>query len=43
MNKLGMRQDELNEKVDLTNELVVDEQIEQMNWLLSLEYGWLYN
>ena len=23
MNKLGMRQDELNEKVDLTNELVV--------------------
>ena len=25
MNKLGMRQDELNEKVDLTNELVVEE------------------
>ena len=31
MNKLGMRQDELNEKVDLTNELVLEEQIEKEN------------
>ena len=31
MNKLGMRQDELNEKVDLTNELVVEEQTEKEN------------
>ena len=31
MNKLGMRQDELNEKVDLTNELIVEEQIEKEN------------
>ena len=29
MNKLGMRQDELNEKVDLTNELVMEEQTEK--------------
>ena len=31
MNTLGMRQDELNEKVDLTNELVLEEQIEKEN------------
>ena len=31
MNTLGMRQDELNEKVDLTNELVVEEQTEKEN------------
>ena len=31
MNKLGMRQDELNEKVDLTNKLVVEEQTEKEN------------
>ena len=31
MNKLGMRQDELNKKVDLTNELVVEEQTEKEN------------
>ena len=31
MNKLGMRQDELKEKVDLTNELVVEEQTEKEN------------
>ena len=31
MNKLGMRQDELNEKVDLTNELVVEEETEKEN------------
>ena len=31
MNTLGMRQDELSEKVDLTNELVLEEQIEKEN------------
>ena len=31
MNTLGMRQDELNEKVDLTNELVMEEQKEKEN------------
>ena len=31
MNTLGIRQDELNEKVDLTNELVVEEQTEKEN------------
>ena len=31
MNTLGMRQDELNEKVDLTNELVLEEQTEKEN------------
>ena len=31
MNTLGMRQDELNEKVNLTNELVVEEQTEKEN------------
>ena len=31
MNTLGMRQDELNEKVDLTNELVLKEQTEKEN------------
>ena len=31
MNTLGMRQDQLNEKVDLTNELVVEEQTEKEN------------
>ena len=31
MNKLGMRQNELNEKVDLTNELVLEEQTEKDN------------
>ena len=31
LNKLGMRQNELNEKVDLTNELVLEEQTEKEN------------
>ena len=31
MNKLGKRQNELNEKVDLTNELVLEEQTEKEN------------
>ena len=31
MNTLGMRQNELNEKVDLTNELVLEEQTEKEN------------
>ena len=31
MNTLGMRQNELNEKVDLTNELVQEEQTEKEN------------
>ena len=31
MNTLGMRQDELNRKVDLTNELVLEEQKEKEN------------
>ena len=31
MNTLGMRQDELNEKVDLTNELVLEEQTKKKN------------
>ena len=31
MNTLGTRQDELNEKVDLTNELVLEEQTEKEN------------
>ena len=31
INTLGMRQDELNEKVDLTNELVLEEQTEKEN------------
>ena len=31
MNTLGMRQNELNEKVDLTNELVLEEQTEKKN------------
>ena len=29
MNTLGMRQDDLNKKVDLTNELILEEQIER--------------
>ena len=31
MNTLGMRQDDLNKKVDLTNELILEEQIEREN------------
>ena len=31
MNTLGMRQDDLNKKVDLTNELILEEQIERKN------------
>ena len=31
MNTLGMRQDQLNEKVDLTNELVAEEQTKKEN------------
>ena len=29
MNTMGMRQDDLNKKVDLTNELILEEQIER--------------
>ena len=39
MNKLGMRQDELNEKVDLTNELVVEEQTEKRERQKEQENG----
>ena len=31
MNTLGMRQDDLNKKVDLTNELILEEQLEREN------------
>ena len=31
MNTLGKRQDDLNKKVDLTNELILEEQIEREN------------
>ena len=31
MNTLGQRQDDLNKKVDVTNELVLEEQIEREN------------
>ena len=31
MNTLGMRKDDLNKKVDLTNELILEEQIEREN------------
>ena len=31
MNTLGQRQDDLNKKVDLTNELFIEEQIEREN------------
>ena len=31
MNTLGQRQDDLNKKVDLTNELILEEQIEREN------------
>ena len=31
MNTLGQRKDDLNKKVDFTNELILDEQIEREN------------